>query len=121
MLDETWTLCPEPECGARVPGSVGTCPNCGTAVHSYADPQILPRASAPGEALRQLEIDTASRRRWTGLIGYTFFFLVVAGALVTMFFRFTGSLRMAVVVVAFMISYMLLMGWLAARDPERRE
>jgi hypothetical protein len=68
-----------------------------------------------------LEIRIGSGRKWAGLIGYAMFFLAVCGVLVMLFVRFTSSLRLAVGLVAFLVSYMLLMGWWASKNVEDRD
>jgi hypothetical protein len=60
-------------------------------------------------------------RRWVGFVAYLLFFAAVAGVLVLLFVRFTASLRLAVGLVLFLISYMLLMGWWASRNIEGRD
>jgi len=65
--------------------------------------------------LEELRIDTGWHRRWLGIAGYVLFFAFVAALLVYLFFQFTDSLKLAFVLVVFMITYMVLMGWLAAR------
>lgn len=45
-----------------------------------------------------------------GWLGYLLFFGVVAGAFTLIFVRVSGSWRIAIGVVTFMIAYMVLMG-----------
>ena len=59
--------------------------------------------------------DGHGTRRLAGLIGYLLFFVAVAAVLVVLFLRFTGSLRFAIALVGFMISYMAVAGWIAGR------
>ncbi|WP_428939007.1 hypothetical protein [Fontivita pretiosa] len=67
-----------------------------------------------------LEIRIGSGRKWAGLVGFALVFLAVCGVLVILFVRFTSSLRLAVGLVVFLVSYMLLMGWWASRNVEDR-
>ncbi len=128
MRGELSTVCRQPGCGALLLQNARQCPKCGSVVSTdLSDSITIARGAAngatPGNGLppRELEIDTGERRRWAGWVTYLFFFLLVATALVALFVRFTGSVRLALILVSFMIAYMLIMGWLAARDPERRE
>ena len=75
-------------------------------------------ASTP--PLEVLEIDTARSKRWRGLAIWVFLVIFVGTLLGTLFMRFTGSMRLAIVLVAFMMAYMGVMGWLASRK-ERAE
>jgi hypothetical protein len=68
-----------------------------------------------------LEMDTARKRRWLGLTYYILFFLIVAGALVYIFVRFSGSFAVAVLLVVFMIGYMLIMGYAAGKNIDNRD
>jgi hypothetical protein len=71
---------------------------------------------------RELEIEGGGRvKRMRGLIAYLLLFVGVGGLLVFLFMRFTGSLYLAIVLVTFMMTYMVVMGWLAARRPEDRD
>ena len=54
-------------------------------------------------------------KRWVGVITYAVFFAIVAGVIVVLMRRFTGSLWLAIALVTFMVAYMLLMGWLTSR------
>ena len=75
-----------------------------------------------GQTQRELEIGGSGRgKRIRGLIGYLLLIAAVAGLLVFLFVRFTGSMRLAVVLVAFMMAYMLVMGYLASRRPGDRD
>jgi hypothetical protein len=65
-----------------------------------------------------LEIQLGRNKRLAGLIGYVALFAAVATVLVWMFKWFTSSLWLAVGVVLFLVSYMLLMGWWASRNLE---
>ena len=47
---------------------------------------------------------------------YAVLMVVVGGAVVALFHRFTGSLWLAVALVGFMMAYMLVMGWLTSRN-----
>lgn len=70
---------------------------------------------------RELEIPDAGRGRWLrGLIWYFILIVTVASLLAYLFVRFTGSMRLAIVLVAFMLTYMGVMGWLASRKPGER-
>jgi hypothetical protein len=64
---------------------------------------------------RYFEIDTGARRRWAGLAGYVVIFATVAVATVLVFLRFTGSLLLAIGLVAFMIAYMVGMAVIASK------
>ncbi len=75
-----------------------------------------------GQHPRELEIGGSGQgKRLRGLIGYLILVLAVASLLVYLFVRFTGSMRLAVVLVAFMMTYMIVMGWLASRRPDDRD
>ena len=75
-----------------------------------------------GQHHRELEIgDSGRSKRIRGLIGYLLLFVAVAGLLVYLFIQFTGSMKLAVVLVAFMLTYMIVMGWLASRRADERE
>jgi len=67
-----------------------------------------------------LEIRIGRGRKWAGLAGFALIFLAVCGVLVILFVRFTSSLRLAVGLVVFLVSYMFLMGWWASRNVEDR-
>jgi len=67
-----------------------------------------------------LEIDTGRSRRWLGTTTYILFFIGVAAVLFVVLFQFTASLALAWGLVVFMVGYMLLMGWLAARNQDQR-
>ena len=69
----------------------------------------------------ELEIDTARKRRWVGLAVYALIYLAVAGVLVVLFIRLNTTFALALGLVAFMVGYMTLMGYLAGRKPDRRE
>ena len=68
-----------------------------------------------------LEIESARGRRWVGLAGYALVYLAVAGVLVFLLTRLSTSWALAVGLVAFMIGYMSLMGYLAGRKSGRKE
>ena len=74
-----------------------------------------------GQHIDGLEIDTARGKRWRGLVGYVLLFAGVGALLIYLFIRFTGSMRLAVVLVGFMMTYMITAGWLASRRPDDRE
>jgi|tagenome__1003787_1003787.scaffolds.fasta_scaffold20083162_2 hypothetical protein len=57
-------------------------------------------------------------RRWVGFLTYALLIAGVCTVLVVLFVRFTGSMRLALVLVVFMVSYMLLMGWWASRGDQ---
>lgn len=63
-------------------------------------------------------ISTDRGRRIRGWIGYVFAVIVVAAAFVWVFHYFTGDLWAAVLVVAVMFAYMLLMAFWASRNIE---
>ncbi len=71
---------------------------------------------------RELEIDTARGRRWRGLAGYVLGIIAVIAVFSLLFARLTGSLRVAVAVIAFMLLYMLFMAKITGkhlRDEDR--
>ena len=79
--------------------------------------------SAPVKKPRRqyLDIPLGRNRKWAGFIGFVLIFAAVAGVLVWVFARFTSSLPLAVLLVTFLVSYMLLMGWWTSRNIERRD
>ena len=69
-----------------------------------------------------VEIPAATGKgRWVSLIAYAMIFLLVAGLFVFLFIQFTSSWRLALILVAFLVGYMLLMGYLAGRNVEGRD
>jgi hypothetical protein len=67
-----------------------------------------------------MEIGGVGRRsRIIGGIAYVLLFGTVCAILVALFVRFTGNIRLAIVLVVFMVSYMVLMGWWASRGASR--
>lgn len=76
------------------------------------------RSNENGDEGRYLEITIGQGRRWWGVVGYVLLFVAVAGVLTLMFTWFTASLRLALGLVLFLVSYMLLMGWFASRNVE---
>jgi hypothetical protein len=75
-----------------------------------------PASSSPTAAgIEYIEIDTSRRKRWMGQLFFVLFFAVAAVILVALFARFTGSMRYALALVAFMLTYMLIMGYLAGK------
>jgi len=67
-----------------------------------------------------MEIGGAGRRsRIIGGISYVLLFAAVCAVLVALFVRFTGNMRLAILLVLFMVSYMVLMGWWASRSASR--
>jgi hypothetical protein len=75
---------------------------------------------ANGHHPEYLEIDTAQKKRWRGRVGYALLVLGVASLLVYLFMKFTGSIRLAIILVVFMMTYMAVMGWLASDQSDRR-
>ena len=75
----------------------------------------------PPDAPIELEIDTAKKRRWTGWIAYVLLYLVVAVLLVVILVKLWTPVALAVGLVAFIVGYMTLMGYLASRNINRRE
>ena len=67
----------------------------------------------------RMEIATGERR-WAGLAAYVLMFAGLAMLVVVLMRRFTGSLWWAIGLVAFMVSYMLVTGWLASRNMRGR-
>jgi hypothetical protein len=86
-----------------------------------SSPSDHPPAEPPtnGRHLGFLEIDTGQSKRWRGLVGWVLLVVLVASLLVALFIQFTGSMRLAIVLVAFMMTYMGVMGWLASRKADR--
>jgi hypothetical protein len=82
------------------------------------DPSSAPSDEKPP---RYLDIDLSSGKRWRGWIGYLLLVAAVAWALIYLFVKFTGSLLLAIVLVAFMMTYMGIMGWLAVRKGNDRD
>ncbi|MGF1635379.1 MAG: hypothetical protein ACFCVE_16145 [Phycisphaerae bacterium] len=68
-----------------------------------------------GDEPIELAIDTDRTRRLRGLASYVLFYAGVCALLVWVFYQFTNSWPVALVVVVFMTGYMLLMGHLAGR------
>jgi hypothetical protein len=66
---------------------------------------------------QQREIEIAGERasRWSGWIGWAAMVLAVAGLIAWLLGRFTGSVLLAMGLVAFMLIYMLAMAWFASR------
>jgi hypothetical protein len=85
------------------------------------DAPSTPPEKAPtnGRHLEFLEIDTGQAKRWKGWLGWGLIVLLVASLLVVLFVRFTGSMRLAVVLVGFMMAYMGVMGWIASSKADR--
>jgi hypothetical protein len=77
--------------------------------------------SSPEDAPLELEIDTAKKRRWTGWIAYILLYLVVAALLIVILVKLWTPVALAVGLVAFIVGYMTLMGYLASRNINRRE
>lgn len=116
--------CPNDACRASVSDSLAICPRCGMPlVRASGAPglnyQCAPARSQDVEPVDYLEIELGRGKRWWGMIGYVLFVLVVAGAFTAVFVRFTGSIAVAVGVVAFMLVYMVVMGALASRNLRR--
>lgn len=63
---------------------------------------------------------TTGERRWAGAVAYAVILAGVAALIVMLMRRFTGSLWWAIGLVTFMVSYMLVMGWLASRNMRGR-
>jgi hypothetical protein len=78
------------------------------------DPEIEPPP-------KEMEIDTGLGKRVFGWIAYIVLVLLVAGVFVALFIHFTGSLRLAVALVGFMLTYMAIMGVWASRNYDRRD
>ena len=71
--------------------------------------------SGTGNGERFMEIGGPGRVNIVGLLSYALLFAGACGVLVLLFVRFTGSMRLALALVVFMVSYMALMGWWASR------
>lgn len=111
-------LCPNPQCGLEKPPGAERCPRCGT--------RFGPRSATPGTPARSidqsppvpqayLEIDTGRWRRWIGWVAYVLAFFAVALVFTLIFVRVSGSWRIAIGVVSFMILYMVVMGYVTSR------
>lgn len=61
------------------------------------------------------------RKRLLGFIAFAIFFLAVGATLVLIFIFFTSSWTLAIMLVGFMMLYMILMGWVAARKAHDKE
>jgi len=61
------------------------------------------------------------RKRLLGLVAFVIFFLAVGTVLVLVFIFFTNSWTLAIMLVGFMMLYMTLMGWLAARKAHDKD
>lgn len=70
--------------------------------------------------MREIEIALDRKKRLIGLMWWSILFLIVASAFAWLFMHFTNSLRVALVVTAFVVGYMLLMGWIASGKLDRR-
>jgi hypothetical protein len=76
--------------------------------------------SGDRDSLKYMEIGGSSQvQRWMGFLTYVLLLAGVCAILVVLFVRFTGSMRLAIGLVVFMVSYMLLMGWWASRGSDR--
>ena len=69
---------------------------------------------------RPLEITGSGRRRAASWAAYGLLVAAVGGLLILLLIRFTGSAWLAAGLVAFMLAYMAVMGWLAMRNIEGR-
>ena len=106
-----------PRCSCPVRSSATFCHNCGEALEAIDAPESNGHANGDGS---YMEIGGAGRRsRIIGGIAYVLLFAAVCTILVMLFVRFTGSMRLAIVLVLFMVSYMILMGWWASRSETR--
>ena len=93
-------------------------------VEPSSPPREPPTADRNGDADPSLDHGTRGymeiggpgrSQRWIGLLTYVLLLAGVCAILVLLFVRFTGSMRLAIGLVLFMVSYMLLMGWWAGR------
>ncbi len=85
-------------------------------------PFIAPNQDPDHEPpIKHLEIDTGLGRRVMAWIGYVLLVLLVAAAFVALFVQFTGSMRLAIALVAIMMTYMTIMGIWASRDHNWRK
>ncbi len=64
---------------------------------------------------REMEIESERASRWGGWFAWAAMVLAVAGLIAWMLGRFTGSVLLAVGLVAFMLLYMLGMAYFATR------
>lgn len=76
---------------------------------------------ANDEPPRHLDIRLGRGKRWFGFLAFVLLFVGVSALLVLLFVKFTASLRLAVGLVLFLVSYMLIMGWWASRHLEGRD
>ena len=75
----------------------------------------------PANDIPDMEIiDSGRSRQWVRTLAYVILFALVGSLFVLAFYRFTNSLRVAIVVVAGMIGYMVLMGKMAEGRFDRR-
>jgi hypothetical protein len=93
-------------------GELGYTPPAMDFLH-HTDKPDSPSAATTG--IEYFEIDTSRRRRWVGQLFFLLFFAAAAVVLVALFARFTGNIRYALALVAFMLTYMLVMGYLAGK------
>jgi hypothetical protein len=76
--------------------------------------------ASPGVPDRGMEIGGPSyARRMVGWAAYLALFAVVAGVLTWMFTQFSVPWRIALAIVVFMVSYMLLTAWWTSRSEDR--
>lgn len=80
----------------------------------HSDKPPTPPAAMAG--VEYIEIDTSRKKRWVGQLFFVLFFALAAVVLVALFDRFTGSIGYALALVAFMLTYMLIMGYLAGKN-----
>jgi len=94
--------------GVLVPSRYSTCARC-----AQVDQTAMSDDAEQHDDDRGMEI--GRKRRWPGLVSWTLGFLGVATLLGWLLGRFTNSAVLATVLVGFIASYMLLMGYLASR------
>jgi hypothetical protein len=70
----------------------------------------------PDDNAIEIAADGDRERRWAGVATYVVLLACVAGVTAALLRRLTGSLWLAIVLVAFMMGYMLVVGWLTSRN-----
>lgn len=69
---------------------------------------------------RYMEIRPTSTRRWIGFLIYVLSFAGLTAALVWFLLYYSAPVALAVGVAAFMVLYMLIMGWWTGRNLENK-
>ncbi len=85
-------------------------------------PQAPPGTAPVDESHGGLEIGGAgSGRRWMRLAAYVFLFALVGGVLAWVFVQFGATFALALLLVAFMIGYMVLIGSVTGKSLNDRQ